>query len=96
MTMPVPSVRSEARSPLKPKEYGLLDLLFSAPGHLFAREEIVERVWRQRYLPGSRSLDVHIRRLREKLDPITDEVRIETIRGAGYRLVPGAGSEAGS
>lgn len=78
---------------LKPKEYGLLALLFSAPGHLFAREEIVERVWRQRYLPGSRSLDVHIRRLREKLAPLTREVRIETIRGAGYRLVSAPSSE---
>ncbi len=72
---------------LKPKEYDLLDLLFSAPGHLFPREEIVERVWRQRYVPGSRSLDVHIRRLREKLEQVTDEVRIDTLRHAGYRLV---------
>jgi two-component system alkaline phosphatase synthesis response regulator PhoP len=72
---------------LKPKEYDLLELLLSAPGHLFPRDEIVERVWRHRYLPGSRTLDVHIRRLRERLALVSDEVVIETVRGLGYRLL---------
>jgi hypothetical protein len=39
---------------LNPKEHDLLELLLSRPGHLFSREEIVERVWRQRYTPASR------------------------------------------
>jgi DNA-binding response OmpR family regulator len=72
---------------LKPKEYDLLDLLLSAPGRLFPREEIVERVWHHRYLPGSRTLDVHIRRLREKLERVEARVTISTIRGVGYRIV---------
>jgi DNA-binding response OmpR family regulator len=80
---------------LKPKEYGLLDLLSSEPGRLFPREEIVERVWHHRYLPGSRTLDVHVRRLREKLDPLSDAVSIETIRGVGYRLVVEQSDESG-
>ena len=81
---------------LKPKEYGLLDLLFSSPGHLFAREDIVERVWHHRYLPGSRTLDVHVRRLREKLELLCSKVAIETIRGVGYRLVvDGVGAHEG-
>jgi two-component system alkaline phosphatase synthesis response regulator PhoP len=72
---------------LKPKEYELLELLLGRPGHLFPREEIVERVWRHRYLPGSRTLDVHIRRLREKLELAAPSLAIETVRGLGYRLV---------
>jgi DNA-binding response OmpR family regulator len=78
---------------LKPKEYDLFQLLLSAPGHLFPREEIVERVWRHRYLPGSRTLDVHIRRLRERLALVTDEVKIETVRGLGYRLLEHEGRD---
>lgn len=71
---------------LRPKEYDLLDLLISAPGQLFPREEIVERVWHHRYLPGSRTLDVHVRWLRGKLAQIGARVSIETVRGVGYRL----------
>jgi len=74
--------------PLNPKEFDLLELLLSRPGHLFPREEIVERVWHHRYLPSSRTLDVHIRRLRAKLDQVQAEVTLQTVRGVGYRLEP--------
>jgi len=74
---------------LKPKEFDLLELLGSAPGHLFPREEIAERVWRHRYLPGSRSLDVHVRRLREKLESLGSTASLATVRGVGYRLTEG-------
>lgn len=73
---------------LNPKEYDLLLLFLSRPGHLFPRDEIVERVWQQRYLSTSRSLDVHVRRLRAKLEEIGAEVAVETVRGFGYRLQP--------
>ncbi len=76
---------------LNPKEYDLLELLLSHPGHLFPREEIVERVWHQRYAPASRSLDVHIRRLRAKLERVGAGVELQTVRGVGYRLAPVAG-----
>ncbi len=72
--------------PLKPKEFDLLTFFFANPGRLFEREEIVEAVWHHRYLPGSRTLDVHIRRLREKLQEVGRSVEIETVRGVGYRL----------
>jgi two-component system alkaline phosphatase synthesis response regulator PhoP len=72
--------------PLGPKEHDLMALLMSRPGHLFPREEIVQKVWHQRYAPASRTLDVHIRHLRGKLDKIGAEVTIQTVRGAGYRL----------
>ncbi len=71
---------------LNPKEYDLLLLFLSRPGHLFPRDEIVERVWQQRYLPTSRSLDVHVRRLRSKLQQVQASVALETVRGFGYRL----------
>jgi DNA-binding response OmpR family regulator len=74
--------------PLNPKEHDLLELLLSRPGHLFPREEIVERVWHQKYLPASRSLDVHIRRLRAKLAQIGAKVELQTVRSVGYRLTP--------
>jgi DNA-binding response OmpR family regulator len=73
---------------LNPKEYDLLELLMSRPGHLFPREEIVERVWQHKYLPTSRSLDVHVRRLRSKLEQVQAEVTLQTVRGVGYRLGP--------
>jgi DNA-binding response OmpR family regulator len=73
---------------LNPKEHDLLELLLSRPGHLFPREEIVERVWHQRYAPASRSLDVHIRRLRAKLERVGAGVELQTVRGVGYRLAP--------
>jgi len=80
----VRTTRGEAN--LNPKEFELLELLVSRPGHLFPREEIVERVWHQRYLATSRTLDVHIRRLRAKLEQIGAEATLHTVRGVGYRL----------
>jgi two-component system alkaline phosphatase synthesis response regulator PhoP len=79
---------SHGEVPLNPKEYDLLELLLSRPGHLFPREEIVERVWHHKYLPASRSLDVHVRRLRAKLEGVQAEVSLQTVRGVGYRLGP--------
>jgi DNA-binding response OmpR family regulator len=79
---------SQGQTALNPKEYDLLELLLSRPGHLFPREEIVERVWHHKYLPASRSLDVHVRRLRAKLEEVHAGVTIRTVRGIGYRLAP--------
>jgi DNA-binding response OmpR family regulator len=73
---------------LNPKEHDLLELLLSRPGHLFPREEIVERVWHQKYLTTSRTLDVHIRRLRAKLAQVGAQVELQTVRSVGYRLTP--------
>ena len=79
---------SHGQVALNPKEYDLLELLLSRPGHLFPREEIVERVWHHRYLSSSRTLDVHVRRLRAKLEQVRAEVSLLTVRGVGYRLEP--------
>ncbi len=74
------------RAALSPKEYDLLELLLSKPGHLFPREEIVERVWHHRYSGTARYLDVHVRHLRSKLDEVQAGLSIRTVRGVGYRV----------
>ena len=63
------------------KEFELLDLLCSEPGRLFTREEIYRRVWGSGVVVGDRTIDVHIRKLRQKIG----EERIVTIKGVGYR-----------
>lgn len=70
---------------LKPREYDLMELFLTEQGRLLPREQIVERVWHHRYLAGSRSLDVHVRRLRRKLTEAGSDVCILTTRGVGYR-----------
>lgn len=83
------SLRTETWAvPLTLKEYGLMQLLLSSPGHLFPKEEITERVWHHRYVASSRTLDVHARRLRDKLRHVNAPAAIHTVRGVGYRLVP--------
>ena len=77
---------SQGKVALNPKEHDLLALLLSQPGHLFPREEIVQKVWHQRYSPASRTLDVHVRHVRSKLEQIEAQITILAVRGVGYRL----------
>jgi two-component system alkaline phosphatase synthesis response regulator PhoP len=67
---------------LPKKEFELLALLMSKPGKVFLREEIYSRVWGDDIFVGDRTIDVHIRKLREK---IGDE-RIGTVKGMGYKF----------
>jgi len=64
------------------KEFELLSLLASKPGKVFAREEILNRVWGDEVVVGDRTIDVHIRKLREKLG----EEFIRTVKGVGYKF----------
>lgn len=75
------------RLELKPKEYDLLLFLGQHRGQLLTREKILSEVWGWEYYGNSRTVDVHIRWLREKLekDP-QNPVRIVTLRSAGYRF----------
>ncbi len=72
---------------LKPKEYELLQFLAQHRGKVLSREFILERVWGWDYIGDSRTVDVHVRWLREKIegDPAHPQ-RIVTVRGAGYRF----------
>lgn len=67
------------------KEYELLRLLLRNPGRVFTRADLLERVWGDGYFGGTRTVDVHIRRLRAKTEEAGE--LIETVRGVGYRLV---------
>jgi len=73
--------------PLKPKEYELLLFMGQQKGRLLTRELILERVWGWGFVGDSRTVDVHIRWLREKIEPNPESPqRIITVRGAGYRF----------
>jgi DNA-binding response OmpR family regulator len=72
---------------LKPKEYDLLLFLARHRGMVLSRDLILERVWGWDFIGGSRTVDVHIRWLREKLeDDPANPIRIVTVRGIGYRF----------
>jgi DNA-binding response OmpR family regulator len=77
----------ETPIPFKPKEYELLFFLAKHRGQAISREFILERVWGWDFIGDSRTVDVHIRWLREKIeaDPGNPK-RIVTVRGAGYRF----------
>jgi DNA-binding response OmpR family regulator len=66
------------------REFELLRFLASEPGRVFTREELLREVWGYDFYGGTRTVDVHVRRLRAKLGP-ADEHLIETVRGVGYR-----------
>jgi len=73
--------------PFKPKEYELLSFFAQHKGQVLTREVILERVWGWDFIGDSRTVDVHVRWLREKIeqDPASPS-RIITVRGAGYRF----------
>jgi DNA-binding response OmpR family regulator len=72
---------------LRPMEYELLLFLARHRGTVLTRDLILERVWGWDYTGGSRTVDVHVRWLREKIEPDpAHPVRIVTVRGAGYRF----------
>jgi len=73
--------------PVKPREFSLLALLAANRGRAFTRDQILERLWGHDYIGDSRTVDVHIRWLREKIEPEPSKpCRIVTIRGVGYRF----------
>ncbi len=72
---------------LKPREYDLLVFLARNRGIVLSRDLILERVWGWDYAGGTRTVDVHIRWLREKIEPDPENpTRIVTVRGIGYRF----------
>ena len=73
------------------KEYQLLLFLMRHPGRVFTRADLLDYVWGSDYFGGTRTVDVHIRRLRAKTESAGD--LIETVRGVGYRLVPPPASD---
>lgn len=72
---------------LTPKEFDLLHLFLQRPGKTFTRTELLERLWGYDYFGDERTIDVHIKRLRRKIEPTSDSPRyIHTVWGVGYRF----------
>jgi len=72
---------------LKPREFDLLAFLMTHPGQVFNRDQILARVWGFDYAGDSRTVDTHVKTLREKLGDDADRPRwVETVRGVGYRF----------
>lgn len=68
-------------------EFRLLEYLARHPGRVFTRDQLLDAVWRDTAFVTPRSVDVYVRRIREKIEPNPDEPRyLRTVRGAGYRF----------
>jgi DNA-binding response OmpR family regulator len=80
------TVRGSALS-LTPKEFDLLAFLLKNQGLVFSREQLLEKVWGYDYAGDTRTVDVHVRWLREKIEDDPGKPgRLVTVRGVGYRL----------
>ena len=79
------SIRGEALE-LTYKEFELLRFLLTHRGRVFSRDALLRHVWGEEYLGGTRTVDVHIRRLRAKIGPQFDEL-IQTVRNVGYNMI---------
>jgi len=72
---------------LSPKEYRLLELFMQHPRRVWSRDKLLEQIWGHDYFGDSKTVDVHIRWLREKLeDNPSDPAYLQTVRGFGYRF----------
>ncbi len=69
-----------------PKELDLLYFLASNANHVFTRDQLLDKVWGFDYLGDSRTVDVHVKRLREKLDGVSPEWNLKTVWGVGYKF----------
>ncbi|OPX45114.1 transcriptional regulatory protein YycF [Ruminiclostridium hungatei] len=76
---------------LTPKEYDLLALLLSHPERVYTREQLLDLIWGMNYIGGTRTVDIHVQRVRKKLGGEFDDV-IQTVYGIGYKAL-GGGSE---
>lgn len=68
------------------KEFELLSVFASRPNYVFSRDLLIERVWGLDFAGDDQTINVHVKRLREKLTPLTNAIKITTVRGVGYKL----------
>lgn len=77
-----------------PKEFELLWTLASHPGRVFTREQLLQQVWDYDFFGDLRTVDVHVQRLRKKMEPSPDQPRyLKTVWGVGYKFEGGAGHD---
>jgi two-component system phosphate regulon response regulator PhoB len=69
-----------------PTEFRLLQFLMGHPERVYSRGQLIDQVWGRNVYIEERTVDVHVRRLREALAPAGKERLVQTVRGAGYRL----------
>jgi DNA-binding response OmpR family regulator len=82
---------------LTAQEFKLLKFFASSPGRVLSRDELLNEVWGYQNYPSTRTVDNHILRLRQKLEPDSANPRyFLTIHGAGYKFVPGTANAAAS
>lgn len=74
------------RVELRPKEFFLLELMASNPDQVFSRMELAEKIWGYDFLSSSRTIDVHIKRIREKVEKFSAFSYIHTVHALGYRF----------
>jgi two-component system response regulator RegX3 len=71
------------------KEFDLLEYLLRHAGRVLTRGQLIERVWGADYVGDTKTLDVHVKRLRSKIEPDSADPRhIVTVRGLGYKFEP--------
>ncbi|MGY6210451.1 response regulator transcription factor [Cytobacillus firmus] len=68
------------------KEFELLYVFISNPMQVFSREQLIEQIWGMDYEGDERTVDVHVKRLRDRFSKLTDDFTIKTVRGIGYLL----------
>ena len=80
------ATRADQRIDLQPREYRLLEYLMRHAGQVVTRTMLLEQVWDYNFDPQTNVIDVHISRLRSKIDRNFDEPLLHTVRGAGYMI----------
>ncbi|MBM7555451.1 response regulator [Halanaerobacter jeridensis] len=71
---------------LTPKEFELLSILIKHPGQVFSRDNLLGEIWDYNYHGDTRTVDVHVRRLRKKISEYSEQKHIITVRGVGYKF----------
>lgn len=77
---------NDAQVDLPPKELELLYHLASNPNRVYTRDQLLDEVWSFEYFGDSRTVDVHVKRLREKVDGVSDKWTLKTVWGVGYKF----------
>ena len=77
---------NEQEISLTPKEFQLLSILIKHPGQVFSRDNLLGEIWDYNYHGDTRTVDVHVRRLRKKIGEYSDQKHIITVRGVGYKF----------
>jgi two-component system phosphate regulon response regulator PhoB len=78
--------REDREVRIGPTEFRLLHFFMTHPERVHSRAQLLDRVWGDHVFIEERTVDVHVKRLREALEPVNCSRMIETVRGAGYRL----------